>query len=79
MADAPGDDLALMPRGVRDKLDRVGIKLHLDEWQGLSVAERRRLIDQPCATEADADRYRADLIALVRQRTGREPDRLERR
>ncbi len=78
MADAPGDDLALMPRGVRDKLDRVGIKLHLVEWQRLSAAERRRLIDQPCATDADVDRYRADLIALVRERTGRAPDRLER-
>jgi hypothetical protein len=79
MADAPDDDLALMPRGLRNKLDRVGIKLHLDEWQRLSAAERRRLIDQPCATAADVDRYRADLVALVRERTGRAPDRLDRR
>jgi hypothetical protein len=31
MADLPDDDLALIPRALRDKLDRVGIKLHLAE------------------------------------------------
>jgi len=71
-----GDDLTLMPRTLRDKLDRVGIKLHLKEWELFTLAERRRLIDQPCDSAAEIDRFRSELSALVRQRTGREPDRL---
>lgn len=76
MADT--DDLSLIPRSLRDKLDRVGIKLHLKEWELLTLAERRRLVDQPCASEVEIDRYRAELTALIRDRTGHEPDRLQR-
>jgi hypothetical protein len=76
MADT--DDLSLIPRSLRDKLDRVGIKLHLKEWELLTLAERRRLVDQPCASEAEVDRYRTELTALIRARTGHEPDRVQR-
>ena len=69
-----GDDLSLMPRSLRDKLDRVGIKLHLKEWELFTLAERRRLVDQGCESAEEIDRYRAELTALVRRRTGREPD-----
>lgn len=69
------DDLALMPRSLRDKLDRVGIKLHLKEWQLLTLAERRRLVEQPCESSAEMDQYRAELAALIRERSGHEPDR----
>lgn len=72
MADA--DDLALIPRSVRDKLDRVGIKLHLKDWERLTLDERRGLIEQPCDSADDLTRYRSDLIALVRRRIGRDPD-----
>lgn len=48
MSDAEEDDLALIPRSLRDKLDRVGIKLHLEEWERFTLAERRRLVDQAC-------------------------------
>lgn len=73
------DDLELMPRSVRDKLDRVGIKLHLREWTLLSLAERRRLVEAPCASDEDAARYAAALDALVRHYTGRAAERLEAR
>ncbi|MDX2166540.1 MAG: nitrate reductase associated protein [Deltaproteobacteria bacterium] len=73
------DDLTLMPRSVRDKLDRVGIKLHLKEWTMLSLAERRALIDAPCDAPADVARYAAELDALVRVRCGKAPDRLPAR
>ena len=76
MADLPDDDLALIPRALRDKLDRVGIKLHLAEWTLLTHAERRRLIDQPCGSADDIERYRAELDALIRLRTGHAPDLL---
>ena len=74
MAAAPEDELALMPRSLRDKLDRVGIKLHLAQWQLLSREERQRLVEQPCESADEIMRYRSDLTALIRQRTGREPD-----
>ena len=76
MADPAGDDLALIPRALRDKLDRVGIKLHLAEWTRFTPAERRNLVDQPCVSGADIERFRSVLEALIRLRTGHAPDRL---
>jgi hypothetical protein len=73
------EDLSLMPRAVRDKLDRVGIKLHLKEWAMLSLEERRALVDQPCAAPAEVARYAEQLEALVRARCGKAPDRLPAR
>ncbi len=73
-----GDDLTLIPRTVRDKLDRVGIKVHLREWELLSIEERRRLVEEPCQSAADVARYRAEVTALIRRRTGRDPDLLLR-
>lgn len=72
------DDLTLMPRAVRDKLDRVGIKLHLQQWELLTLDERRALVERPCESAAEIARYEADLSDLIRRRTGREPDRLTR-
>lgn len=72
------DALELMPRNVRDKLDRIGIKLHLAEWQQLTLTERARLRDQPCASEEEIAAYSAALEALVRERCGKDPDRLGR-
>jgi hypothetical protein len=74
----PDEDLTLIPRGLRDKLDRVGIKLHLSQWQQLTSDERRRLVDQACESPDEIDHYRAELSALIQQRTGRPPDRLDR-
>ena len=55
------ESLELMPRVVRDKLDRVGIKLHLAEWQMLAMVERERLRDQVCGTDAEAEAYRLEI------------------
>ncbi len=68
--------LELMPRSVRDKLDRVGIKLHLAEWQVLTLEERSTLRDQACVSELEVERFRADLERMVRERCGKAPDRL---
>lgn len=78
MADLLDDDLALIPRALREKLDRVGIKLHLAEWTLFTLAERRRFIAQPCESTEDIERYRAALTALIRRRTGHAPDLLVR-
>ena len=74
MSDAEEEDLALIPRALRDKLDRVGIKLHLKEWERFTLAERRRLVDQACESVREVEQYRSELAALIRQRTGHEPD-----
>jgi len=68
-----------MPRSVRDKLDRVGIKLHLKEWAMLSLDERRRLVEAPCDTADAQQRYAEALDALVRARCGKAADRLPAR
>jgi len=65
-----------MPRAVRDKLDRVRIKLHLKEWQALTLAERMRLRDLPCGDEADAKHFAAEVDALARRITGTAAERL---
>jgi len=73
------DDLDLIPRSVRDKLDRVGIKLHLRDWQKLSLAERRDLVRQPCDSSDDVDLYRRSLEDMIRRRIGNAPEYLPRR
>lgn len=70
------DDLALIPRSVRDKLDRVGIKLHLKEWERLSMEDRRELVAASCESPDEIAHYRAALTELIRRHTGRDPDRL---
>jgi hypothetical protein len=73
------DDLELMPRVVRDKLDRVGIKLHLREWALLSLDERRQLVEAPCTSADDVARYAASVDALAVRYTGKAADRLAER
>ena len=69
-------NLELMPRAVRDKLDRVRLKLHLKEWQALTLAERMRLRDLPCEDDADAKRYAAEVDALALRVTGSPAERI---
>ena len=71
MSEAP-DALWLIPRDVRDKLDRIAVKLHLREWQALSFAQRQRLCDHPCASAEDAARF----AALLREMMGHAPEPL---
>ena len=52
-------DLALVPRSVRDKLDIVGVKLHLREWQLLTIAKRRRLYGQQLPPEKKPNAFAA--------------------
>lgn len=63
-------DLTFIPRPVRDTLDHVGIKLHLAEWQALTIAERQELCDMPAIAPDDLIRFRERLAALVWQRCG---------
>jgi len=67
--------LELIPRGVRDKLDRVGFKVHLAEWQAMSMVERERLRDLPCVTSDEVARYADEVEQLVRRITGKPPEK----
>jgi hypothetical protein len=69
-------DLEFIPRAVRDKLDRVAIKLHLSQWQALTLEERRELYEMPCTGSEEISKFRVRLDALVWQRCGQRLRRL---
>ena len=71
---AEQDELEFIPRSVRDKLDRIGVKLHLKDWQSFSLVERRHLCDEACKSPAEVASYGAGLAQLIRRRTGRPPE-----
>ena len=58
-------DLSLIPLSIRYKLDRAEIKLHLSQWQKISLDDRQRLLDTPCGTAAEITGYRALLLELI--------------
>ena len=70
------DDLGWIPRSVRDKLDQVGIKLHLKEWQALPLEDRRALCALPCRTAVEKKAFQEHLDALAVQHCGAPPGRL---
>jgi hypothetical protein len=69
-------DLEFIPRAVRDKLDRVVTKLHLAQWQALTLEERRELYEMPCTGSEEISTFRVRLDALVWQRCGQRLRRL---
>jgi hypothetical protein len=70
--------LELIPRGVRDKLDLVGFKVHLTEWQAMSMEERERLRDLPCTKSDEVARYAGEVEQLVRRITGKPPAKIRK-
>lgn len=70
---AASQDLSLIPLAVRYKLDRAEIKLHLKQWQALSVEERRQLLNAPCNTATDVAHYRALLRETIIRQCATEP------
>ena len=70
------DDLDWIPRSVRDKLDQVGIKLHLREWQAFTLEERQELCALPCQTKTEKKTFQERLDALALYRCGELPRRL---
>ena len=58
-------DLSLIPLSIRYKLDRAEIKLHLSQWQKISIDDRQRLLETPCGTATELTTYRALLLELI--------------
>lgn len=76
---AAEERLELMPRSVRDKLDRVGIKIHLKDWQAMPLQDRERLRDLPCDSPEEVLDYAATAETLVLQVTGKPAEQLKPR
>lgn len=62
--------LYCIPMSVRLKLDNVGVKVSLKQWNKLERDERDQLLVRPCDTPADRRAYHDYLIAAIEARTG---------
>lgn len=58
-------DLSLIPLSIRYKLDRAEIKLHLSQWQKISLNHRQRLLDTSCGSATEVEVYRALLNEII--------------
>ncbi len=57
--------LELIPLSVRHKLDCAEVKLHLPQWQALSLDERVQLLRHPCASHDEVRAYRTLLNEMI--------------
>ena len=57
--------LELIPLLVRYKLDCAEVKLHLQQWQALSMDERKRLVRQVCTAVEGVHQYRTLLNEMI--------------
>jgi len=64
------DNVRCIPMIVRFKLDACGIKLKLQEWSKMNIAERTLLAQKKCSTIREINQYRQYLRELVMKRTG---------
>ncbi|TVQ59721.1 MAG: nitrate reductase associated protein [Spirulina sp. DLM2.Bin59] len=69
--------LRCIPMVVRFKLDTCGVKLKLEHWHQLSLAEREALVMGPCETAAEIAAYREALQACVIHHNGEPAKTLE--
>jgi len=62
--------LYCIPMSVRLKLDNVGVKVSLKQWNKLARDERDQLLIRPCDSPADCRAYHDYLVAAIEARTG---------
>ena len=62
--------LACVPMAVRRKLDCVGVKVSLEQWQALAQHERLAICHLPTASDEERDALRTFLEEAVRARSG---------
>jgi hypothetical protein len=65
MSSSAEDDLTWIPRVVRNKLDLAGIRIHLADWQRMSLEERRELVALPCRSPDEVAAFRARTLELA--------------
>lgn len=62
--------LACVPMAVRRKLDRVGVKVSLEQWQTLAQHERIAICHLPTDSHEECDALRTFLEETVQVRSG---------
>jgi hypothetical protein len=62
--------LACVPMAVRRKLDRVGVKVSLEQWQALAQYERLAICHLPTDSDEERETVRTFLDETVKARSG---------
>jgi hypothetical protein len=65
--------LDCVPMTVRRKLDRVGLKVHLAQWQALGQGERLAICHLPAEHADECDAMRTFIVEAVKRTSGAEP------
>ena len=65
--------LACVPMAVRRKLDRIGVKVGLDQWQALGRGERLAVCHLPAERHEECEAMRLFIIEAVQRVCGEEP------
>jgi hypothetical protein len=66
-----------VPMAVRRKLDRLGLKIGLAQWQKLRLGERLAVCHLPADSQEECDALRLFIREAVFDRTGSEPKVLD--
>ncbi|MGB3760814.1 MAG: nitrate reductase associated protein [Rivularia sp. (in: cyanobacteria)] len=64
------DSLRCIPMQVRYKLDNCGVKLKLSHWHQFTEQERQALVEKPCTSNQECQKYREFLQNLIIDKTG---------
>ena len=64
------DSLRCIPMQVRFKLDNCGVKLKLSHWHQFTEQERQTLVEMPCTSNQECQKYREFLQNLIIEKTG---------
>ena len=64
------DSLRCIPMQLRFKLDNCGVKLKLSHWHEFSEQERQTLVEMPCTSNQECQKYREFLQKLIIEKTG---------
>ncbi len=67
------ESLECVPMAVRRKLDRIGLKIGLEQWQALGRGERLAVCHLPANLEEECETMRIFVREAVKQRSGVEP------
>jgi hypothetical protein len=70
------NSLSCLPMGARRKLDRLGIKVGLEQWQHLSRAERLMICHAPANSEDEEEALRLFIDEVTLARSGTKPKEL---
>jgi hypothetical protein len=70
------ESLQCVPMAVRRKLDRVGLKIGLEQWKSLDRGERLAICHLPVASEDECDALGVFIREAMKRRFGVEPKRL---